>query len=205
MRPVLHAVACGFIALMTVSCAPGPLSSTWVAPGTARSQYHDLLVFGVAANPTVRRAYEDNFVSALQDIGVKAIASHTLIPDKRLRSSKAVQEAVGRSSADGVIVTYLAAEDTDPSSTGTRTHVLPSLYDRLYPYYGHVLGKVTTADYYADYRALRLETNLYDAGRATLVWSGRSDPLDPQSEETRISEVIGAVIDKLKAEGLLPP
>jgi hypothetical protein len=83
--------------------------------------------------------------------------------------------------------------------------VLPSLYDRLYPYYGHVLGKVTTADYYADYRALRLETNLYDAGRATLVWSGRSDPLDPQSEETRISEVIGAVIDKLKAEGLLPP
>lgn len=204
MRPAHFAVAVGFIALMTSSCAPGPLSSTWLAPGAVPSQYRDILVLGVATNPRVRRAYEDHFVSALGEIGVKATASHTLIPDERLRSAKAVQEAVGRSGADGVVVTYLAAEDTDPSSTGTRTHVLPSLYERLYPYYGHVLGKVTTAGYYADYRALRLETNLYDAARATLVWSGRSEPLDPSSEETMISEVIAAVIGKLKAEGLLP-
>jgi hypothetical protein len=63
---------------------------------------------------------------------------------------------------------------------------------------------VTAPGYYANYRALRLETNLYDAGRASLVWSGRSDPLDPSSEQTMISEVIDAVIGKLKADGFLP-
>jgi hypothetical protein len=63
---------------------------------------------------------------------------------------------------------------------------------------------VTSPGYYADYQALRLEANLYDTGRATLVWSGRSDTLDPNSEQTMISEVIAAVIEKLRADGFLP-
>jgi hypothetical protein len=204
MRLIRLAVAFGLIALQTVGCAPGPLSTTWVAPGTLPTPYRDLIVFGVSTNPTVRRAYEDNFVEALKGSGVQARAAHTLLSDRDVGRARAVQEAVGRSGADGVIVTYLAGENPDAAPTGRTTHVVPSLYGRLYPYYGHILSEVTAPGYYANYRALRLETNLYDAGRASLVWSGRSDPLDPSSEQTMISEVIAAVIGKLKADGFLP-
>jgi hypothetical protein len=204
MRPIRLAVAFGLIALLTVGCAPGHLSTTWVEPGATPTRYKDIIVFGVAANPTVRRAYEDNFVEALKGAGVQARAAHTLLSDRDIGRSRAVQEAVGRSGADGVIVTYLAGEDPDAVPSGTRTHVVPSVYGRLYPYYGRVLSEVAAPGYYANYRALRLETNLYDAGRATLVWSGRSDALDPSSEQTMISEVIAAMIEKLKSDGFLP-
>jgi hypothetical protein len=205
MRPIWIAVAFGLLALLTVGCAPGPLSTTWVEPGAIPVRYNDIIVFGIAANPKIRRAYEDNFVEALRGAGVQARAAHTLLSDRDVGRSRAVQEAVGRSGADGVIVTYLAGDDPDAAPSGTRTHVVPGVYGRLYPYYGRVLSEVTAPGYYADYAALRLETNLYDAGRATLVWSGRSDALDPSSEQTMISEVIAAVIEKLKRDGFLPP
>ncbi len=204
MRPARRAVAVGLTALLMAACARGPLTSTWVAPNTPPTQYRDLIVFGIAANPTVRRAYEDNFVDALKDTGVKARAAHTLLSDRDVRRAKAVQAAVERSGADGVIITYLAVDDPNAPLTNNRTHVVSGLQDQLYPYYGRVLSDVTAPGYYADYQALRLEADLYDAGRATLSWSGRSDRLDPSSEQTMISEVIAAIIIKLKEEGLLP-
>jgi hypothetical protein len=204
MRPFRLAVAIGLAAILTVGCAPGPLSTTWIEPGTPPTPYRDLIVFGISTNPIVRRAYEDNFVEVLKGAGVQARAAHTLLSDRDVGRSRAVQEAVGRSGADGIIVTYLAGENMDAAPSSGRTHVVPSLYGRLYPYYGHILSEVTAPGYYANYRALRLETNLYDAGRAKLVWSGRSDTLDPSSEQTMISEVIAAMIGKLKADGFLP-
>ena len=204
MRPARLAVTLGLIAVFATACTRGPLTSTWTEPGTAPQPYRDLVVFGVAPNPTIRRAYEDNFVDALQAAGVRARAAHTLLSDRDVGSAKAVQEAVGKSGADGVIITYLAAQADDANPVWKSTHVVPSIYGKLYPYYGRILSDVTTPGYYADYNALRLEANLYNAARATLVWSGRSETLDPNSEQTMISEVIAAVIDKLKADGFLP-
>lgn len=204
MRSVRLVVAVGLIAVLMAACARGPLTSTWVAPNMPPKEYRDLIVFGIAANPTVRRAYEDNFVDALKDTGVKARAAHTLLSDRDVRRSKAVQTAIERSGADGVIITYLAVENPDATKTETKTHVVPGLHSQLYPYYGRVLSDITAPDYYADYQALRLEADLYDAERATLSWSGQSDRLDPHSDQTMISEVIDAIINKLKEEGFLP-
>lgn len=203
MRSVRLVVAVGLVAVLASACASGPLTSTWVAHNTPPKEYRDLLVFGIAANPTVRRAYEDNFVDALTGTGVKARAAHTLLSDRDVGRAKAVQAAIERSGVDGVIITYLAVENPNVS-TGTNTHVVPGLHSQLYPYYGRVLSDVTAPGYYADYQTLRLEADLYDAKRATLSWSGQSDRLDPRSEQTMISEVIDAIIIKLIDEGFLP-
>jgi hypothetical protein len=198
------AVALSALVALTVGCAPGRLTSTWADPDKTADQYRDIIVFGVAANPNVRRAYEDNFVDALETTGVKVRAAHTLLSDRDIGRARAVQEAVGRSGADGVIVTYLLVDESDPATSASRTYDVPSIKKRLYPYYGRILSEVTTPGYYADGRPLRLEVGLYDAGRTTLVWSGRSETLDPRSEQTLISEVITEVIGKLRADGYLP-
>jgi hypothetical protein len=204
MSSVRSAIAFGLTTLLMASCAPGQLGTTWVEPGTPPKQYRDLLILGIAANPAIRRAYEDNFVNALRDTGISARASHTLLSDRDLSRARAVQDVVKRSGADGVIVTFLAGENPDADTSEQRTHVVPSIYGPLYPYYGRVFSDVTAPGYYANYRALRLETNLYDAGREALVWSGRSDRLDPSSDQTMISEVIAGVIEQLRADGFLP-
>lgn len=63
---------------------------------------------------------------------------------------------------------------------------------------------MTEPGYYARFRLLAFETNLYDTERERLIWSGRSQTLDPSSEQTTISEVIAKVTDALAAAGFVP-
>jgi hypothetical protein len=204
MRPVVCAIALLLPVLFVAGCSSTRIASSWSDPGRPAKSYRTLLVFGVAAKEKIRSAYEDSFVTALKDRGVQARAGSDLLPSGSLRDVDAVQRAVARSGADGVVVTHLVGETARTVLVPLRSYTDPQLYGRLYPYYGSVYDTVTQPGYYARYPVLQLETNLYDARRETLVWSGRSETMDPGSDGTTIAEVIGAVIQALAEAGHLP-
>jgi hypothetical protein len=192
------------LVLALAACAPTRLETTWVEPGRAPVAYKDLLVLGVAANEKVRRAYEDHFVAALKAHGVRARPGHALLPEGGLANAGTVRRAVRASGADGVLITHLVGVTAETSRVPARNYVTTSLYGGLYHYYGLVYDNVTEPDYYARFRLLAFETNLYDAKRERLVWSGRSHTLDPSSEQTTIGEVIGKVTEALASAGFIP-
>ncbi|WP_236848783.1 hypothetical protein [Candidatus Thiodictyon syntrophicum] len=209
MRPVPTGIALVVLALLSALLGAGcssttQLTSTWRDPGAAPRPYRNLLVFGIAANGNVRRAYENNFVVALRARGVKARAGHDLLPEGGLGEVNAVKRVVGQSGADGIIVTHLVGATAQTVVVSPRSYVDPNLYGSLYPYYQRVFGYVTEPGYYATYPVLQLETNLYDAARQKLVWSTRSETMDPGSETTTIKDVIAAVTQGLAAAGYLP-
>ena len=212
MRKVQNGAAVVLIgllaALLTVpflaGCASAPqLSSTWSAPGGARP-LRNLLVFGIAANANVRRAFENNFVAALKRRGVTARSGHSLLPTGGLADAKAVGRALAQSGADGVIVTHLVGARSETVVVPPGSYTNPRLYASLIPYYQRVYGYVTEPGYYANFPGLQLETNLYDAARQRLVWSARSQTMDPAAEKPTIKEVIATVVDGMAAAGFLP-
>ena len=205
MRPACSAVALGLLTLLLTACSTGSVNSIWTEPGGAPSHYRELAVIGIANKASVQRAYEDNFIGALKAIGVnassgQAVASAAATERKR---DKAIRKALERSGADGILVTHLIAEPDRDAEPPTRATAIPEAYRRLGLYYNQVYRDVMTPGYYADYRKLRLETNLDDAKRETLVWSGRSQPLDPDSERT-IGQIIADVVAQLRLDGYLP-
>ena len=140
MRPVPTGIALVVLALLGallgVGCAPTTqLTSTWRDPGAAPRPYRNLVIFGIAANGNVRRAYENNFVVALRARGVKARAGHGLLPEGGLGDVKAVKRVVGRSGADGIIVTHLVGARAQTVIVPPGSYVDPNLYGSLYPYY----------------------------------------------------------------------
>jgi hypothetical protein len=205
MRSELRAVAASLIALQAVGCASGHVNSIWTDPSLSRSPYHGLLVVGIANNPTVQFAYEDNFVTALAKTGAKATPSHDLVVPKGKRGEAAsIQQKTAMSDSDAVIVTHLVAEVSRDVEPTIRASDVPAFYKRLDTYYHQIDSDIRKADYYANVQTLRLETNLYDRKREALVWSGRSRPLDPNSEQTTIGQIIEDVIQQLTADGYLP-
>lgn len=204
MRPASRLLAIGLCSLLMAACASTQVTVIWTEPGSSPSPFHQVLVMGVANSPTVQRAYEDNFTTALQRAGVAARASHDLGMDVRGGRPPDVARAIERSRADGVIVTHLAPEVAEGATPGARLSTIPDAARQVAPYYQRLSGEVAAPGYYAGLQRLRLETNLYAAKGGRLVWSGRSPPLDRNSEQTTISQVIDQMILQLRADGYLP-
>ncbi len=204
MRSVFRAIAIGLLAMLTTACSTGRISSIWTQPTDTPTRYHRLVVLGVTNSPKVRRAYEDNFVTELRAIGVDAKPGHDFISDANLRLVVKLTEAISKANADAIVITHLVTDGAGSDQPAPRISQIPNHYRNLVPYFDQVYGDVSGPDYYADFKALRLETNLYDAKRETLVWSGRSQRLDPNSEQTTISQVIADVIGQMATDGYLP-
>lgn len=209
MRPVRTGIALVLMSLLVAllggGCSSPPIvASSWSDPSVTPRPYRNLLVFGIAANARVRNVYENTFVAALRRQGVKARAGHRLLPAGGLGNVQAVKKAVAQSGADGVIVTHLVGARAQTVYIPAGTYVNPNLYGSLYPYYQRVYNYVTEPGYYANYPVLQLETNLYDVPRQKLLWSTRSETMDPGSDKTTIKEVIASVTDGMAKAGYLP-
>lgn len=204
MRPVLRAVIIGLLAMLTTACTTGRIASVWTSPESQPTRYHKLIVFGVTNSHKVRRAYEDNFVARLRAIGVKAEAGHDYVSDADLSLLVRMTEAVAKSDADAIVITHLVTDEQAPETNLLRLAKVPAYYLNLVPYFSQVYNDVCKPAYYADFNALRLETNLYDAKSERLLWSGRSELLSPSSEQMTISEVIEDSISQMSKDGYLP-
>ncbi|QGU31739.1 hypothetical protein [Thermochromatium tepidum] len=205
MYPRVRLLIAGSLAFLLGACAAtGPVSSVWIQPGQTPRQYERLVVFGVTNNPKVRRAYEDNFVKRLQTLGITTWASHELVSDRQLGRLARMTEGYAKVKADGVLITHLVTDESASTQPAARIGSVPDHDHHLIGYFSRVYDEVSTPGYYSDPKALRLETNLYDAKQERLVWSGRSQPLDPNSEHTTLSQVIDEVIAQMQRDGLLP-
>ena len=205
MYPFVRALLAALLAVLMTACATtGPVSSVWTQPGQTPRQYERLVIFGVTNSPKVRRAYEDNFVKQLQARGVQATAGHELVSDRNLGRLTRLTEGYAKVRADGVVITHLVTDESPGARPTARIGSVPDHYRHLVGYFSQVYEEVCTPGYYSDLKSLRLETNLYDAKQERLVWSGRSQPLDPSSERTTISQVIEEIVVQMQRDGFLP-
>lgn len=203
-RLFMRVLVAGLLAVLVTGCAAtGPVSSVWTQPGQTPKQYARLVVFGVTNSPKVRRAYEDHFVKQLQSLGVEATAGHELVADRQLGRLTRLTEGYARVKADGVIITHLIVDESPDARPAARIDSVPDHYPHLVGYFSQVYEEVCAPGYYSDLKSLRLETNLYDAKQERLVWSGRSQPLDPSSERTTIGQVIEEIVAQMQKDGFL--
>ncbi|SDY38406.1 hypothetical protein SAMN05421644_1576 [Allochromatium warmingii] len=199
IRPVLIALA----AIVLTACASSPVSSVWTSPNQSLKGYERLVVFGITNSPKVRRAYEDQFVAQLQARNVQVRAGYELVADRNLGRLARVTEGYAQIKADAVIITHLVTDEQPAIKPEARLETVPNHYRHLIGYYSKVHEDVCAPDYYRDLKSLRLEANVYDAKREQLVWSGRSQPLDPHSEKTTIGQVVEEIVEQMQRDGVL--
>ncbi|MBV5310421.1 hypothetical protein [Chromatium okenii] len=193
----------GIAPLLLTACATNGVNSIWLKPEGVPAPYQHLIVLGIANHPKIQRAYEDAFVQAFKAQGLTARSSEALVPALNPKRSKTIQTGLLRAGADAVLVTHLVAEPTKSAEPlPVRVNTVPEVYRQLAPYYQDVYFKVMRTGYYSGYQELRLESNCYDTKTGALLWSGRSQPLDPNSEQT-IGQVMAQVVMQLRDDRLL--
>lgn len=205
LRPLRISARAIGLALILTSCASSTkIVNQWVNPEYRAPNFKRIVVVGVTKQPSLRRTFEDEFVSRLATEGVDAVPSYRYIPEDGEVAEARLQEAVRQANADAALITRLVTVEKKTAVVPGFYQPAPALTFGFYPGY--------TAFWHGYYEPPRVyqydvyisETSLYDLRRNQLVWSGIVQTTEPRDINKEIKRYVDNVIDALKSKNLLP-
>jgi hypothetical protein len=180
------------IAAAAACTTPTTIERAWRDPSFAGAPLQKVLVIGRVNSEANRRTLEDSYVSALSQHGVAAMASYQAFQDAHPDRS-AVQQYLVNQGYDGALVTMYK---------GMRTQVYVSPSSDFYGYYGGYWDQ----GYYTDTEQfVKVETSLWDARTAKLIWTASSETENPSSAQDAISSVVSTITKSLTDAHLIGP
>ncbi len=210
-QPICKLILLSGVAFLLSACANTKISQSWVEPKHDKS-YKDLLIIGIGESEQSRRAYESYFATELEERGIEAEASYTLIKSNEKIDRKTVLKAIEGLDIDAVIVTHMVGIDEETvyrPSTGYGYggygggYYRGGHYGGLYSYYPHVNSYVHNPGYYTTHETYTIETSLYDVSSEELIWTARSRTFSPESVDEVIVDLTKLLINDLEEKNLI--
>ena len=183
-------------AFVLAACGSTTLTDVWKAPDTARLQFKKVLVVAISKDITWRRTIEDELVRQIRD--VQAVASYQFFADGEPRDWAGARERLKAAGFDGLVTFRLAGVDKQ------QTYVPPVYASRgIGGYWGYAWPAVATPGYTVTDTLVQVETLVYELGDDKLVWASRSRSFNPANSKDLVNEVVDAVRDEMKKQGLI--
>jgi len=188
------------------SCSANKLLSSWKDESLEQNSISPVLVIGVAKHDeTKRRIYEDTFVDSFKSAGTKAMASYTLSQAPIKPDETALREIIKKAEAKTILITHMvSSQEKDffqPSSRviGTNSYSNHGLYN----YYPHIYNSVSSSGNYISTTKVLLETSLYDVKTEKLIWTARTESIDPVMTRKYYQQLIDLFLKDLADQNIL--
>ena len=216
MTKTLAAAVCAVLVLASCKTTATNFSQSYRNPGYEQTVFQKVMVIGVASDPESRKSFEDALVGAIRAQGGAAEPSYETLPGDEQITEDQLHAAINAGGYDAVVLTRLVSIDKSRDYTPPKKYNKPKTryypagwgygfgYGGFYGFYGTTYAEVHEPGYFDTSTTLTLETNLYSVATNELVWTGRSDTIDPQSIDDAQASATHAVAEKLKAEHLIP-
>lgn len=189
--------------LVLPGCASTTVERIWESPEWTGSFDH-LVIFGMSKRPGVRRAFEEGVAEALQAKGVRATPSFLLFPDDTERTREEIASMLSDGQIDGILVARLVTIDSRQRYVdGVPYMIMGGPPANFYGYYHSTFGLVYGTGFMAEYDVVIIESNLYAADNAQLVWSGLSETFDPADVQGAVKSYGRTMTKTLIGAGLV--
>lgn len=197
------ALALAVVVFLLSGCASTKVTSVWVDEDYQGDGIDNVFVVGVSKDSTIRRIFEDEFVSQLEKQGVKAAASHKILSDDEVQDDQKIDSTVKESDSDTILITRLInmRKDTQYVPPDYVYAPPPHSYGGWHGYYSRAY--MVTPGYTVEYEIAVLEITLYDLKTDKLLWSARSDAATYGKVERHIKEFAQSIISQLTEAKLI--
>lgn len=202
---LLLATALTFSATATAKSKDTKLLSSWSDPSAPIISGKKVLVVFIDSDMEKRKAVETEMAKYIPN----AVLGYTLLPDQSmLQDTEATRFQLKRNEIEYVIA--LRYDGTVPQFNAKTTDVYKDQSD-----FGSVAGMYGYWDngWKSAYKQqsitksnktiVQLETKVFDAPADKLVWSSKSQTVNPQNADEAIGGVIKANADAMKKSGLI--
>jgi hypothetical protein len=191
------------IVLILGGCASSnTLVSQWSNPGYTAQSFKRLMVAGIGGETSIRRNFEDEFVTQLRAAGVDALPSYRYMAEEEKIDEAKLKQAARTAGRDAVI--FARAVNVEQ-----KTEYGPSYYPTpSFGIFGRNVGAVWHGLYGSPsvrrYNEYTSETTLHDLAKNEVVWTGTVKTTEPENVNKAINEYVAAVIKALSEKNLLP-
>jgi hypothetical protein len=195
-----------WLALATlIGCAATNISSAWKDAAAGTAPFKKVMVVAMSQDMSMRRIAEDTFVKSLPK-NVQGVTSYTFIPEDELKDVAKVKERCVQGGIDGVVVYHLVAVDKEtryvPGTTYYTSGAYP-YYGSFGPYWGASYGMVYEPGYVTEDKIVQIESNAYAVADEKLMWTVRSETINPGSAQQVIDEVVALTVQKLHEDKVI--
>jgi len=192
-------------AMIIAACATTEIKSVWSDASYQGGPLLKVIVVGLAKDQTIKRLYEDEFVSQLKVHGVQAFPSYSVIPQEKIGDETYILEKGKELGVDAALVTRLVDKKTIQTYYPPAMFYTPAPYYRgWHGYYRSSYDYMVSPGYIATDEAVVLETNVYNIHDNKLIWSALSETFIEGSSKSLISSLVQKLIDDMVAKDLLP-
>lgn len=193
-----------FVLLALAGCsATNPIVSEWRNPAYGPASFKRVLIGGLSGESSVRRNFEDEFVSQLRVAGVDAVPSYQTLSGEDKVDETTLKQAAGKVGADAVIFARSIAVEQKTQYGGS---YYPTPW---FGVFGSHIGATWSVPYGAPsvyrYNEYTSETTLYDVAKNEIVWTGTVKTQEPEDVKAAIRDYVQAVIKSLREKNLISP
>ena len=196
-------------ALAMLGCGgSSEVTHSYVDPELDKLDLEGVLVLAVTQQQSARVEFEDAFTKALSRRGVRAEASHTLVPQQKA-SAEEVIAAADAANLDTILVTrYIGKSSEEVYHPGTVYYGVTPAYGGYHNrgfggYYAHVYEVAYEQPVWTNNVTHSLISDLYVADSKEHLWQAVSETLQAGSTKQVRDDAIKSLIGNLKEQGLL--
>lgn len=211
-RPLFALLLAGLLSPVLQCTSSTTLVTSWHDQSYRSGALRKPLVLAVANKGVVRVKLEDALARGLRGIGVDAVASYTMFPQKDL-TADTIKDKLPTTDRDSVMVTRLVDVKRETVVVPAETEVYPlgvGGYPAYYPayasrwdtYYTQSYSVVSAPGYTYETKKYVLQTNLYEAVSEKLVWTAVTESEEPSSLDDAIGSFVGVIVKDVEKNRL---
>jgi hypothetical protein len=189
--------------LLTVGagCSSGPaIVSEWRNPVYPSGSFKRVMVGGPVGEVSVRRTFEDEFVTQLRAAGIDGLASYRFMPEDQPIDEGRLKQAAQRADADAVLFVRSLQVQRKTETPAVVPSTSIGWFGGNWGISWHSLFGGYSASSYNEYTS---ETTLFDLAKQDIVWTGTIRTRETDKPRAAIQSYVGAVMKALEEKNLL--
>lgn len=197
------------LVLLLAGCTSTKITSSWKAQNVVAKQYNKILVLGLIRDTdrSLQEKMEAHLVADLKENGYNAVGSLSEYGPKAF-SNMTETEAVNKlkaSAVDAVITIVLLDKQKERNYVPGRLYYSPygMYYNRFWGYYGTLNYRIYEQGYYITDTQYFWESNVYDMGTQSLIYSVQTKSFDPANSESLGHEYGKLIINDMVKNNIL--
>lgn len=205
MNKAIHLILLSLITFLG-GCAATQIEEAWTLPGYSAPAPAErkVLVVTLAAQETVRKAFETSFVQHLEKNGILAVASSQWLPDGTKINRESIRPIVAQNGITSVLVSSLRGiEKSQTYQPPQQTGPSDNLYRNFDTYMVYNSSGQNEPGTYVEMTEYLLETNLFNAKGEKLSWSVKTRTSEQTTLKKGVDSVVNAVMKQAAKDKVL--